>query len=133
MIDRANVIVKTSHINGEGVFALRFIRRGEVAVKWDNTREIDESELASLPPGERNYIEIQGGKILLIGKPERFINHSCEANTLPGERCDIATRDIQAGEEITADYRNFYIPSGQFLCTCGSPKCRRVIHGVSGE
>lgn len=131
MSSDSSVIVRTSVINGNGVFAVKAIRRGEVAVNWENTREIDKSELNSLPQEERNYLEIQGNKILLVGKPERFINHSCEANTLPGDRCDIALRDIQAGEEITADYSHFYIPSGYFQCTCGSQKCRGVIRGKS--
>jgi hypothetical protein len=63
------VIVKNSSSNGEGVFASRDIRRGEVAVRWDNTREISQREFESLPLQERNYIEIQGDQIFLVGKP----------------------------------------------------------------
>jgi len=39
-------------------------------------------------------------------------NHSCDANILSlfvdGIYCDIAARDIQAGEEVTIDYGLFY-------------------------
>ena len=111
-----SIIVKPSIINGMGVFATRIIYRGEVVVYWENTREITPSELESLSLEERRYIDIQKNKIFFIGKPERFINHSCDANTQPGDLCDIAIRDIEAGEEITADYSHFYIPSGQFQC-----------------
>ncbi len=127
------ITVQSSAINGSGVFAAHCIRSGEVAVKWEDTREISKEEWASLSPEEKKYIDIQGDKVLLIGVPERFINHSCEANTRPGDRCDIASRDIQIGEEITADYSFFYISSGEFQCTCGSQKCRGTIRGVSAE
>lgn len=126
-----SIIVKPSTINGVGVFATRIIHCGEIVVPWENTQEITQCELESLPQEERHFIDIQKGKILLVGKPERFINHSCDANTQPGNLCDIATRDIQAGEEITADYSHFYIPTGQFQCSCRSKKCRGVIRGAS--
>lgn len=133
MAFNSSVTVKSSAINGEGVFALRDFRYGEVVVRWDDTREISKDELEQLPLLERKYVEIQKDKTLLVGKPERFVNHSCEANTRPGERCDIASRDIHSGEEVTADYSQFYIPSGQFHCACGSASCRVVIRGISTE
>ena len=86
-----SIIVKNYPINGKGVFAIHTILSGEVVVYWEATREISQSELESLPLEERHYVDIQQDKILLVGMPERFVNHSCEANTRPGVRCDVAT------------------------------------------
>jgi putative hydrolase of the HAD superfamily len=126
-----SIVVKSSGIHGMGVFAQRTFLKGEVVLKWEDTREISQDELNSLPASEKNYIDIQGGKILLVGIPERFLNHSCAANTSPGENCDIANRDIEVGEEITADYGNFYIPQGHFRCECGASTCRTIVTGIS--
>lgn len=131
MNSNESIIIKFSPINGSGVFATRNICCGEVVVYWRNTRAISQSEFEALPSEEQRYIDIQIDKILLIGTPERFINHSCEANTKPGILCDIALRDIKIGEEITTDYSNFYIPLGPFQCNCNSKNCRRYIQGTS--
>ncbi len=36
--------------------------------------------------------------------PEKFVNHSCEANTQVRNHGDIAIRNINKGEGITSDY-----------------------------
>ena len=88
---------------------------------------ISRNEYEMLPQSERKYIDLQGDKILLVGDPERFVNHSCDPNTTPGDLCDIARRDIVAGEEITADYALFCNPDGGFECRCGKENCRGKI------
>lgn len=126
-------IVKSSPIHGTGLFAKELIRNGEVVVSWENTREITQSQFSELPEDEKHYVDIQNGKILLVGKPERYVNHSCDPNTMPGELCDIAVRDILKDEEITADYSHFFIPSGFFQCSCGSVSCKEIVRGRSSE
>jgi SET domain-containing protein len=123
------LMAQESTIHGVGLFAKVFFKKGDVVVPWKNTREITFDEFAELPITEKQFTDFQNGKMLLIGKPERFVNHSCDANTIPGDLCDIASRDIFAGEEITSNYSNFFILSGQFNCSCGSPICRKVIYG----
>ena len=64
------------------------------------------------------------------GNNARFINHSCEPNaymrSAPGDKVlFFALRDIQAGEEITMDYRDPYHPAAG-ECRCGSAKCRSL-------
>jgi hypothetical protein len=98
-------------------------------VRWDNTRRISETEHAALPVSQRKYIERQNGEILLVGEPERYVNHACDPNTVSGDFCDIAARAIEAGEEITTDYAHFFLPEGRFSCACGSPACRGTIEG----
>jgi len=42
----------------------------------------------------------------------------------------IASRVIKTGDELTTDYELIDpgIDGTSFLCTCGAPDCRRVIH-----
>lgn len=123
--------IKSSGIHGTGLFATDLIRKGELIVSWKDTKEITPDEFSKLPEAEKHYIDIQNGKIFLVGKPERYLNHSCNANTVPGELCDMAARDILLGEEITADYSHFFIPGGSFQCFCRSPSCRGLVTGSS--
>ncbi len=58
--------------------------------------------------------------------PERFVNHSCDANTSVKNKCDIASRDIKKGEEITSDYSNQGVEL--FKCCCGSKNCKKIIN-----
>ena len=125
--------VRNSKIHGKGVFAARRIRKGELAVSWAHTKEISTAEFENLPIEDQNYIERREGRIFLVGEPERYVNHSCSANTEPGRGGDVAARDIEAGEEVTADYGKFFIPAGSFNCKCEDPSCRSLITGVPAE
>ncbi len=123
------ITVKNSSIHGSGVYASGDIKKGEVVIRWENARELSQSEFDALAIDEHAYIEISDGKIFLMGKPERYVNHSCDSNTILGDQCDIASRDIKSGEEITTDYSNFYIPDKNFYCSCKSLNCRQLIIG----
>ena len=130
MADKPNdVEVRQSKIHGQGLYAMREFSPGEIVVRWTNSRELSPAELATLPEAERRYLEVQNKKFILVGIPERFINHSCSPNTTPGEFCDIASRHIKLGEEITCDYANFTIPGGKMACFCDAPNCRKIIVG----
>jgi hypothetical protein len=62
--------------------------------------------------------------------PWRFMNHSCDANCYIRDRCVIALRAIEPGEELTFDYNSTEYEMAQpFDCTCGSPKCAGQISG----
>lgn len=125
------VIVKDSSINKRGVFAAKDFKKGEIVIEWKNTHPITKAEYGALSPEERYYIEIRDdGTYLLVGKPERYVNHSCDPTTTPDiNGNDTAIRDIRVGEEITTDYKDFFIPEGHFSCRCDSPHCRGIITG----
>ncbi|MDE2029516.1 MAG: SET domain-containing protein-lysine N-methyltransferase [Alphaproteobacteria bacterium] len=124
----SDVVVRDSAIHGRGLYAARPFRKGEIVVKW-NPRRLSRAEAENLAEAEQPYLEFIEGAAFLMGVPERYINHSCDPNTMPGDRCDIAKRDIATGEEITGDYADFYIPGGRMDCSCGSPKCRSIVIG----
>lgn len=120
--DSSTVEVKQSHIVGKGLFAKKQIKKGTVVVQW-HPQVLTQLEASKLPAEEQaHYLYPEGDKILWMQSPERYINHSCEPNTHVVGQSDVASRDIQVGEEITSDYMD--IETENFACSCGSAKCR---------
>jgi hypothetical protein len=78
--------------------------------------------------GERaDHCDYPNGKVVLLGYPDRHVNHSCDPNAYvlyEGDRSFLmARRDIAAGEEITCDY-NINIAGGTaWPCHCGAARC----------
>jgi len=119
-----DIVVEKSKINKKGVFALHDFKKGEVVLKW-NPNVITKAAVGQLPARQRAYVLHSGRKYFLMQAPEKFVNHSCESNTLPKNFCDVARRNIKKGEEITSDYGRENLES--FSCTCGSKKCKKII------
>lgn len=113
-----------SNIHGIGIFAKEFIAKGTIV--WEFNEKFDlvlsKKEVDQLSPAAKEqflnyaYVSKKTGKYILCSDDSRFFNHSLNANT----KCEVpespdsnealvclATRDIQAGEELTNDYREF--------------------------
>ena len=124
----ANILVKKSSINNLGLFAAKDFKKGEIVLRWNLSYILKKEDIAKLPQEERKYVSFHEGKYILIQKPERYINHSCNANTNAEHFCDIAVRDIKNGEEITADYTQEGEVLGENIpCHCGSEKCQKEL------
>jgi len=123
----ADIVVKESKIHGKGVFAARDFKKGEVVLKWDISHELTKKEVDEMPEEEKRYVVFFDGKYVLMQPPERYVNHSCDANTYADNFCDVAKRDINEGEEITADYVEEGVPDLNMVCNCGSKNCRKII------
>ncbi|MCK5211628.1 SET domain-containing protein-lysine N-methyltransferase [Candidatus Parcubacteria bacterium] len=122
-----DLIVKKSKIAGKGIFANKDFKKGEVVMKWQISKELSRREVEKLPLEEKHYIYPSGkNKYILMQAPERYANHSCEANTIPGDNCDIALRNIKRGEELTSNYTKYENKVG-FRCNCGSKNCTKKI------
>jgi len=124
------------HINDEvgyGVVATDFIPLGTITyVKDDMEIVLEENHHLHLDKRYKNLIEkysytdADGSKVL-SWDIAKYVNHSCEFNTLStGYGFEIAIRDIQPGEQITDDYGMFHIES-EMVCLCGADACRQVI------
>ncbi|MFA7386372.1 MAG: SET domain-containing protein [Thiohalobacteraceae bacterium] len=105
-----------SAIHGFGVYAKVFIPKGTKAWSFHPIFDIRISpdEFAKLPRSSQEEIEIHmyepeaGGNLYYETTMGKYMNHSREPNV------DFSvvyegwtTRDIQAGEELNCDYRNF--------------------------
>jgi len=133
MIHPASELRHVSSAVGYGVFATRFIPKGSITWVLDDLDQvIDSARIPDMQPILQSSIEkysyLNGeGERILCWDHSRFINHSCDATSLPpGYDFEIAVGDIQEGEEITDDYGLLNLEA-DFLCACGSKQCRGTI------
>jgi SET domain-containing protein len=128
MSNSNDVEVRKSGIQGTGLFARRAFKAGDVVLQWKLENKIDTTELAALDFEERKYLHpLDEHTYAILKPPERFVNHSCNNNTVVKNLCDVAVRDIQVGEEITSDYSSSDSGDQSFLCACGAPNCRKFV------
>lgn len=115
------LLVKTylasSKIHGIGLFVAEFIPKG--TKDWEFNPKIDleftEDEMQKLPSNIRDYfIEYahrrNDGTYVFCADNARFCNHSENPNTKFFEDAtpySIVMRDIQKGEELTINYKDF--------------------------
>ena len=88
---------------------------------------LSKDELKKVPESKKKYVFYNKGKVVYMQPPERYVNHSCNANTKILNSCDVAIRDIKNGEEITSDYSEDLPPDFKMKCNCGSKNCRGII------
>ncbi len=119
------LLVKTrlgmSPIEGIGVFADQFIAKGTPTWKFTPgldqllSREVVEAIAEPMKSAllRYSYLDRKTGLYIYCLDNARFVNHADAANTrgdYPDNDIfgrDIATRDIQPGEEITCNYSEF--------------------------
>lgn len=101
---------------GSGVFATRLIPRGTIVWaldRFDRVYTVD--AVRALEPVyqeilERYCFRNRRGEWIFCWDNTRYINHSFRSNCIATPYdCEIAVRDIQAGEELTNDYGFFNI------------------------
>jgi SET domain-containing protein len=108
--------LKPSPIHGLGVFLKVPVRKGGLIWSFDSRvdRVYSEEEVASLPAHMQHYLRTYSTwheatrLFVLCGDNGRYFNHSDDPTTVSnaisfGE--DRAIRDLEAGEELTSDYR----------------------------
>ena len=128
------VEIRNNGLNGKGIFAKEFIKKGEmVFIKGGHLLTRDEIFSTGVI---NSYFPISDEYFLgAMSKKEEdniklFENHSCNPNCgLRGEITFIAMRDINKDEELTTDYAFIDNEDYQFECTCGSKNCRKVVTG----
>ncbi len=128
---------KKSLIHRFGVFATESIQRNELIAIWGG-HIMTAQQIAMLPKEILDFdYPVQVHEGLYLGPKAReelneaeFFNHSCSPNAgVKGQIILVARRDIQEGEEICFDYETTDTEGVNFLCHCGSVKCRKTITG----
>ena len=130
----SDVEVRASPIAGLGLFAARPFPAGQRIRQINVLREVTPASPLREELGERaDHCDYPNGKIVLLGYPDRHVNHSCDPSAYvlyEGDRSFLmARRDIAAGEEITCDY-NINITRGTaWPCHCGAARCKGTTMG----
>jgi len=116
------ILVKTkvgkSSKHGMGLFADQFIPKGTITWEYNplydssfTQEEVDKmSEPAKKQFFHYAYFDKELNKHVLCFDDQRFINHSAskeDINITSTTRRDVASRDIQSGEELLCDYDGF--------------------------
>jgi uncharacterized protein len=125
-----HIRIGPSTIQGQGVFAASFLRRGARVLEYVGER-ITKAESARRCEEQNWYIFSLDGEFDLDGdfewNPARYVNHSCapncDAECEEGRVWIIARRDIQPGEEITFNYGYDYEDYTDHPCRCGARQC----------
>lgn len=111
--------VRPSAIQGLGLFAAEPLSRGAIICRWDRgwAKYFTDETFALLPPLAQEYLRKYGwrnlrGRWVIAIDDSRFMNHSNTPNmtVIVTDDCEYesrAARDIEAGEELTEDYRQF--------------------------
>jgi len=88
-----------------GLIARRAFEAGEIVLRWDVSRLISREDFALLSAAEQRYTHpFDKQRLVVVQPPERFLNHSCNNNTVVRDFCDVAIREVALGEEITSNY-----------------------------
>lgn len=139
------IAVRTSRIQGKGVFALRRIPKGRRVIEYvgEIITNQEAEERADDDTSSRHHtflFELDDKHCIdaaYDGNISRFINHSCapncEAIVEDGHIHIYAKRNIQPGVELTYDYsfevegRRTKALKEYYACFCGAVKCRGTI------
>ncbi len=123
-------LLKSCGKKGKGLFAAKNIKKGEVVVTWHPKMIVTKKGMKKLSSSEQDHVTPTGdGRYIVMGVPERYINHSCDQNTYIQDKKDIALKNIKKGEEITSDYSINGIDDWKLKCRCGFKKCRKIVYG----
>jgi len=128
------VEVRSSSIEGLGLFALDAIPAGERIRQIVVEREITTAFPLREDHGERaDHCGYPDGKVVLLGYPDRHVNHSCDPNAYvhyEADSCYLVTRRaIAVGEEVTCDYSINLTGGSTWPCHCKTARCRGMVVG----
>jgi SET domain-containing protein len=117
--------LRQSAIHGLGCFTEENIRKGQLVWEYDERVDLHlpVRQVAEFPMPFQDflsmygYTEMRAGEkvVILCGDHSRHINHSESPNLSDTPAHSIALRDIEAGEELTCDYRSFDLDTEQKL------------------
>src|SRR4051794_32745014 len=98
-----NTVVKNSQRHGRGLFALRNISAGECI-------EPIQGDIVLRESSSKYAMSLTGRRSLILTNKTKFVNFSRPSNSSFNLRKQalVATRDIVAGEEITAEYDSVF-------------------------
>lgn len=132
------VEVRSSPIEGRGIFASEPIKKGEVVVVWGGLI-FTEEEIEAGKAKPHSVAAIGEGLYLAESadgpeSPDDLMNHSCDPNAWMRDEVTLVARScINVDEELTADYAMWEADPSWVLhrsCGCGTALCRKRVTGT---
>jgi uncharacterized protein len=116
-----DVEVRDAGVKGQGVFARRAFAAGEFIFRRRLGPPLTGAEIAQLSDEDQRHLcELDWEYSAVLFPPGCYLNHSCEPNAMRSGVKVFAWRDVQAGDEITIDYRlNAFDDAERWPCFCG--------------
>jgi hypothetical protein len=99
-----DVVIGKGKLNGKGVYAAKDFRKDEVVIFY-TLQPLTPLEYEELSDQEKQFVHMHHGRQYLYAEPERYVNHAPHPNTYQDlvKQCDVALKDIKAGEMVTTD------------------------------
>lgn len=129
------VIKNGSTIHNFGMFAKEKIKKGELVLILGGGSVLSLQETIKHKKATAYSLQIFedfffGPRTMKDLEPAYMINHSCNPNAgVKGQIIFIARKAIKKDEEICFDYETTEMQDTNFVCQCGSKKCRGKITG----
>ena len=125
-----SAIVKKTVKRGRGVFATKAFKKGDLILSIKG-KVISTKEMLAASRYQLDHMgAIGSNKCIIMGYPEKYINHSCDPSVFERGRKLFAMRNIKKGEELFYDYAISDVDDEWMMrCKCGSSNCRKVING----
>ncbi len=127
--------IRQSNIGGRGLFAAKQIKKDDLVIVWGGIY-IDANGVKEAKRNGKLVMQWDDNLFSVEDRGEDsgyFVNHSCEPNLwMKGAYALVAMRDIEKGEEVTADYAIWEADESyvsKWDCDCGSLNCRKKITG----
>ena len=141
------IVARKSRIHGNGVFAVRALRKGERIIEYKGQRrthdEVDADDTGDVESGHTFLFTLSDEYVIdanYQGNDARWINHSCDPNceaVIEEDEDDTrrsrvfieAIRDIAPNEELTYNYgivlaeRHTPRLKKIWACRCGAKDC----------
>jgi hypothetical protein len=125
-----DVEVRAAGSKGLGVFARRAFASGEFLFRRRHLVVVDEAGIEGLSDEDRMHLcELGWDRFAVLAPPGCYLNHSCEPTAMRSGVKVFAWRDIEAGEEVTIDYRLNAFDGDSWPCDCGTPSCSGTVVG----
>jgi SET domain-containing protein len=125
-----DVEVREADSKGKGVYALRAFSEGEFIFRRRHTKVLRPEELEQASEWDRIHIcELGFDRFAVLAPPGCYLNHSCDPSAMRHGVKVFAWRAIEAGEEITIDYRLNAFDGDSWPCHCGSANCTGTVVG----
>lgn len=128
--------IRKAESEGKGMFTTQLIKAGEEVVKFGGEYSSDREDVEAARTAGKLIMQWDENLWSIEDRgdgEDYFLNHSCDSNLWMKDAYTlIAKRDIQIGEELSADYALWEADEAfvsKWECRCGFVKCRKQVTG----